>query len=333
MLFDMPIHELRTYRAAVDEPHDLDSFWADTLQRARAVDQDVTRTRVATPYAGVETHDVVFRGFDGDPIRAWFRTPVGRGGEPLPVVVQYHGYQGGRGHVLDPVTWTLAGFAHLSVDNRGQGATWQLGATADPQAGTGPEHAGFMTRGILDASTYYYRRVFTDAVRAIDAVRELPEVDADQVYVTGASQGGAIALAVASLVPDLRGAMIDVPFLCDIRRAVTITDADPYAELVRYLRIRRDDEQAVLRTLSYVDGVALARRARVPALFSVALMDQVCPPSTVFGAFNAYGGGDPAVAKSIVEYPWNEHEGGQLEQEAVKLEWAARRLADVRGRA
>ena len=46
-------------------------------------------------------------------------------------------------------------------------------------------------------------------------------------------------------------------------------------------------------------------RASVPALFSVALMDPVCPPSTVFAAFNAYGG--PA---EIDVFPFNGHEGG-----------------------
>ena len=61
------------------------------------------------------------------------------------------------------------------------------------------------------------------------------------------------------------------------------------------------------RTLSYFDGAVLARRATAPALFSVGLMDQTCPPSTVYAAYNAWAGAD----KRIVEYPFNDHEGGQ----------------------
>ena len=316
----MPIEELHSYVADIEEPADWDQFWSRTLDEARGHDIDVVRTRVDTPYVGVETYDVTFRGFGGDPIRAWLRLPAVRSG-PLPAVIQYHGYQGGRGHVLDPIPWTLAGFAHLSVDNRGQGATWQVGATPDPQPGTGPEHAGFMTRGILDPSTYYYRRLFTDAVRAVDAAGAMPEIDSTRILATGGSQGGAITMAVAAQVPHLRGVMIDVPFLCDIARAITITDADPYAELVRYLRVRRGDSDAVLRTLAYIDGVAMARRAQAPALFSVALMDPVCPPSTVYGAFNAYA----HVDKEMVVYPWNEHEGGQLDHDVRKFGWALER--------
>src|SRR3954453_15145060 len=160
-----------------------------------------------------------------------------------------------------------------------------------------------MTRDILDPSTYYYRRLFTDAVRAVDAAGAIPEIDPTRILATGGSQGGAITLAVAAHVPDLRGVMIDVPFLCDVARAMTITDSDPYGELVRYLRVRRGDADAVLRTLTYVYGVTMARRAQAPALFSVALMDPVCPPSTVYGAFNAYAHAD----KEMLVYPWNEH--------------------------
>ena len=34
-----------------------------------------------------------------------------------------------------------------------------------------------MTRGILDPATYYYRRVYVDAVRAVEAVRAPTGVD------------------------------------------------------------------------------------------------------------------------------------------------------------
>ena len=44
-------------------------------------------------------------------------------------------------------------------------------------------------------------------------------------------------------------------------------------------------------------------------MFSVALMDAICPPSTVLTAFNAYGGG-AGVAKEIEDYTNNSHEGG-----------------------
>ena len=108
--------------------------------------------------------------------------------------------------------------------------------------------------------------------------------------VAGISQGGGLALAVGGLADGLAAVMPDVPFLCHYPRALAITDAFPYGELVQYLAVHRDQEATVLRTMSYLDGVHFARRASAPALFSVALRDQTCPPSTVFAAYNHYAG-------------------------------------------
>jgi cephalosporin-C deacetylase len=236
-------------------------------------------------------------------------------------VVQYVGYGGGRGLVHEKTFWASAGYAHFVMDTRGQGSAGSVGETADPHDGA-PEYPGVLTRGILDPETYYYRRVYTDAVRAVDAVRQHPRVDPSRVAVAGASQGGAITLAVAALADGLVAAMPDVPFLCDIRRACALSDELPYLELVRYLRIHRDQVERVFATLGYIDAAVLAPLADAPALFSVAMLDTVCPPSTVYSAYNAYGG-----SKQIREYAYNDHEGGGPFHEIVQAEWLAGILA------
>jgi cephalosporin-C deacetylase len=104
------------------------------------------------------------------------------------------------------------------------------------------------------------------------------------------------------------------------RRATEIADSDPYHEIVRYAKIHRDQTERIFRTLSYFDVVNFAARAKSPALFSVALMDQVTPPSTVFAAYNHYAG-----PKEIEVYPYNGHENG----ETIHVERKMRRLAEA----
>jgi cephalosporin-C deacetylase len=313
--FDKSLDELRAYRPDVAEPADFAEFWATTLKEARAFDLDPVFEPIETPLTMVRSYDVTYRGFGGHPIKAWLTVPL-YGDGPFPIVVQYQGYNGGRGIPEQQIGWPNVGFAHLMMDTRGQGSGWLIGHTPDP-VGSGPQHAGFMTRGITDPETYYYRRVFTDAVRAVDAARVAPGVDGSRVAVNGASQGGGIAIAAAGLVPDLVGALPDVPFLCHFERAIGLTDADPYAEIARYLTVHRRAEQQVRTTLSYFDGVNFAKRATAPALFSTALMDQICPPSTVFAAYNAWGSSD----KNIRVYTFNGHEGGSYDQSVEHAKW------------
>lgn len=115
----------------------------------------------------------------------------------------------------------------------------------------------------------------------------------------------------------------DVPFGCHFRRAVDLSDREPYTEITTYLSVHRSHVMAAFRTLSDLDGVSFARRATAPALFSVALMDPICPPSTVYAAYNHYGSLAGGVAKAIEVYGFNEHEGGGGHQFARQLPWLA----------
>ena len=304
--FDMPLNELESYRPQREEPDDFDSFWQQTLAEAGELPLEARFKPVDEGLQTIDAYDVTFAGFGGQPVKGWFLLPRHRSG-PLPCVVQYLGYSGGRGFILDLLAWPSLGFAYFVMDTRGQG--WsenRPGATVDmaPQ-GTGPHVPGFMTQGILDPQTYYYRRVFVDAVRALAVVREHTAVQPEKIAITGASQGGGITLAVAGLDTAVPLAMPDVPFLCHYRHATEIVDTSPYNEITRYCVSHRDKVETVFRTLSYFDGVNFAARAQARALFSVGLMDDICPPSTVYAAYNHYAG-----PKEMATYSYNNHEGG-----------------------
>jgi cephalosporin-C deacetylase len=322
MFLDLPLSELQSYRAAIDEPADFDDFWAANLADAATHDLAATFTPYPCGLSQVEVYDVRFSGWGGERIAAWLYLPRDAP-QPLPVVVQYIGYGGGRGLAHENLLWSVAGYAHLVVDTRGQGSSLHsTGDTPDQPGQIGPHRPGFMTQGIESPETYYFRRLFVDAVRAVDVVRAHPAIDPGRITVAGGSQGGGITLAVAGLVPGLLAAMPDVPFLCNFRRASQITDAHPYREIGLYCSAHRDKITTVFNTLSYFDGVSFAARATAASLFSVSLMDEICPPSTVFAAYNAY-----AAAKQIEVYEYNGHEGGGPFHRRAQLDFLADRLA------
>jgi cephalosporin-C deacetylase len=314
--FDLPLEQLETFKPARVEPADFDVFWQSTLSEARVFPLEASFEPVAPEIKTLEIFDVTYNGFAGQPIKAWLVLPKHREGK-LPCVVEYIGYGGGRGLPIDHLGFSSAGFAFLIMDTRGQGTTWREGHTPDIETEPGnAQFPGFMTRGILKPSSYYYRRVFTDAVRAIEAARAHPAVDASRIAVTGASQGGGISIAVAALESSVKLCLPDVPFLSCIRRATEMIDTHPYVEISNYLKSHRTHLETVFNTLSYFDGVNFAARAKSRALFSVGLMDTICPPSTVYAAYNHWN-----AEKEIRVYPYNNHEGGQTVQMLEKIKF------------
>jgi cephalosporin-C deacetylase len=314
---DLSPDQLLDFRPDVAEPADFDAFWTATLAEARAAATAPTLAPLDGPFTALSVTDLTFSGFGGEPVRAWITRPPGDA--PRPAVVEYVGYGGGRGLAGERLQWAAAGYVHVLMDTRGQGSGWGSGGDTPDPHGSGPAAPGFMTRGIDDPATYYFRRVFTDAVRLLEDVRTLPFVDPARVALTGGSQGGGITLAVAGLVPDVGAVMPDVPFLCHFRRSAELTPLAPFTELAGYLAVHRDRVEEVFATLSYFDGVNFARRATAPALFSVALMDEIVLPSTVYAAFNHYRG----ERREIVPYPFNGHEAGQMHQWYRQAAWLA----------
>jgi cephalosporin-C deacetylase len=334
--FDLSPETLQTYRSQAKEPKDFVGFWESTLAHARKFDLNPTFAPYNSHLPLVTCYDVTFSGFGGQRIRGWYILPVPSDthGKPLnqdkrfPVVLQFIGYGGGRGLPVDWLGWPASGYATLVMDTRGQGSGWQTGDTSDggflPEESLGPQVPGFMTRGIQSPETYYFTRLITDGVRAVEAIAHAPGAKLDQVIITGISQGGGLTLAVSGLAgstkfdqpsmnqgwsrPEITvvASMPDVPFLCDFPRAVGLTDSNPYGELTKYLKIHRDKIEQTFQTLSYIDGVHFSSYCTWPGYFSTALMDIICPPSTVFGAYHNWPG-----EKAIEIYQFNDHEGGQ----------------------
>jgi cephalosporin-C deacetylase len=303
--FDLPIEQLRTYRTGTQEPPALDQWWADRIARAQDLAQPPVLARYRPEvYAPLEVFDVEFSGARGDRIRAWYIKPAGAAA----TVVKFIGYGGGRGLPVEHTLLPALGFAVFVMDTRGQGGKWSTGDTA-------PANSAVMTTDITRPEDYYYTRLFTDAVRAVQTAAEVGP--SAQVAVAGGSQGGGLSLAAAALVPDLvKVCLADVPFLCDIQRAITLAPAAPYTEIPEFLDQNTALIPAALDTLRYIDCALLARRITAQCLLSTGLMDTICPPSTVFAAYNEITAG-----KDIAVYPYTRHAvpSAQLERQIEHL--------------
>jgi len=305
---DLPLAELRQFRYEEPEPADFDEFWRGTVAEQAAIPLEATITPVEQELTTVDVCDIEFGGCDGARIKGWLIRPA-RAEGPLPAVVEYIGYGGGRGLPVESLAYACAGFAHFIMDTRGQGSTWRTGDTTDP-AGTPPANPGHLTRGILDPRRYYYRRLYVDAYRFVDVVKGVAGIDHDRIVATGRSQGGALSVVVGGLRDDLAWLAPHVTFLAAFRRALRVTEQGPLGELKRWLAIHRTKADRAFATLGYFDAVFFARRARTPASFCVGLADLVAPPSSVFAVHNDYAG-----EKRMTVWEFNGHEAGGPEDQ------------------
>ncbi|HLZ08561.1 MAG TPA: alpha/beta fold hydrolase [Chloroflexota bacterium] len=313
-LSEYPLETLRSYRPDPNAPSDLAQFWTSTLAESSRTPLNATVEKVDYPVDGLDVRRVTYDGWRGARIVGWFIAR--QGARAQPTLVFYHGYSGSKGQVYDYLGWAFQGYTVLAVDVRGQS-----GDSSDPGNYPGGHVTGWMTQGILSAETYYYRGAYVDSVRALDFAVSRSEVDPDRIGVLGVSQGGGLSLAVAALDSRPKLSMPEVPFLCHYRRAVEVSNVNPYLEIAVYCHRYPDRETQVFDTLRYFDNLSLAKNITCPILVTVGIQDLVCPPSTVFAVYNHVSSTD----KELRVYPYGAHEAYPTHHEH-KVAWARRIL-------
>ena len=302
LLFDMPLEELYTYQGTNPRPDDLDSYWAAAIAEMQAVDPaiELIPADFQTPFA--RCSHLYFGGVGGARIHAKLLQPRHLDA-PGPAVLMFHGYSGNSGDWYEKLGYVAQGFTVAALDCRGQG-----GLSEDVGGVKGWTLRGHIVRGLEDSpEALLYRQIFLDTAQLAGIVMAMPEVDARRVGTWGGSQGGGLALACAALEPRITRAAPMFPFLCDYQRVWEIDQAEnAYVELRDWFRrfdLTHERENEVFTRLGYIDVQHLASRIQAEVLMAVGLMDQICPPSTQFAAYNKIQS-----AKSLKVYPDYEHE-------------------------
>jgi cephalosporin-C deacetylase len=301
-VFEMPLKELHRYQGINPKPDDFEEYWQRALADLQGTADQVELIPASFQCSAAQCFDLYFNGVGGARIHAKYLRPQASA-EPHPAVLLFHGYTGNSGNWQDKLAFVSQGFSVAALDCRGQG-----GLSEDRGAVTGTTHSGHIIRGLDDdPDKLLFRQIFLDTAQLARIVMSFKEVDAARVGTHGGSQGGALSLVCASLQPKVKACSAAFPFLCDYRRVWEMDLAEgAYEELKIYFRLfdpTHVREQEIFRTLGYIDVQNLAPRIQADVLMGTALMDQICPPSTQFAAYNKIRSN-----KEMVLYPDFGHE-------------------------
>jgi cephalosporin-C deacetylase len=301
---DMPLEQLKEYYGTNPKPRDYDAYWNAAIKELDSTQPQVELVASNFQVPSAECFDLYFTGVRGARIHAKYLRPKSENPIPHPAVLFFHGYTGNAGDWSDKLNYVSLGFSVFAMDCRGQG-----GLSEDVGGVVGNTHRGHIIRGIdAGAEHLLFRHIFLDTVQLARIAMAFPEVDATKVATYGASQGGGLALVCAALEPRIQRVVSIFPFLSDYQRTWEMDLAvNAYEELRTYFRLfdpLHQRERETFEKLGYIDVQHLVERIQGQVLMGISLMDQICPPSTQFAAYNKI----QSYKQSLI-YPDYGHEG------------------------
>ncbi|MBK8655383.1 MAG: acetylxylan esterase [Haliscomenobacter sp.] len=146
--------------------------------------------------------------------------------------------------------------------------------------------AGYWNYNLDDKDRYYYKRVYLGCVRANDFLVSLPQYDGMNLGVTGGSQGGALSIVTAALDPRVKYWAAFYPALSDLTGYLK-GRAGGWPHLFDKNNAAFNQTKEKIQTAGYYDVVNFARQLKAPGFFSMGYNDEVCPPTSMFAAYNA----------------------------------------------
>ncbi len=258
---------------------DFESFWVSEVEKMRAVPLKVERKKLKTPYDKIfNTYEIVYNTHDNTIVHAYFSCPVKKDTEKLPCVSYYHGGNGSKDIHFDILSTGVCCFA---IDVRSQGGT-----TIDKaDYKMGDMRGGLMTRDVLYKESFYMRNIYLDAVRAIDVIASLAEVDENKIVAYGASQGGALSIVASALSGKVKKSYVAVTSYSCLKKRVEL-GTGIFNALNQFLTKYPEHTDAVFDTLSYFDMNNMVSLLKAPTSFMVGLSDPICLPHFVYSVYS-----------------------------------------------
>ncbi|MBR2364855.1 MAG: acetylxylan esterase [Lentisphaeria bacterium] len=267
-------------------PEDFEAYWANEIKKLRSRKPVVT-CREAVEYYNAENKNLVkiydVRIDDGEVNATGILTiPRYSAREKLPAKITFGGasWIGSSPAVTEAVYRDVMVFAMNIHDTH----NFIRNANEKTALRKRPDIANYQYNNIHDKEKYAPRKIFLRIVRSLDYLKSRPEWNKKDLIAAGPSFGGCQTIVAAALDKDITLACPGGPAMADHLGAENQQKAG-WPKLLRS-RFAKVDMEKAKKNSAYFDVANFARLIKCPVVFSVGFIDTVCPPTSVYAAYN-----------------------------------------------
>jgi cephalosporin-C deacetylase-like acetyl esterase len=278
---------------------DFDEFWDDLKDELAVVPINPQLTyRADRSDWNQQTYKLELDNIDGKKVHGWVSIP--NCPNPLPAILKLPAF---GNQTVGPFFWTAKkGAIVVSISIHDY----------DPEQWV-PDHIAYQPSCYFDdRDQNYYKWAILGAIRAIDYIETLPQFNGTDIGVSGKSQGGGLAIIVAGLDGRVKALSQSQAALSD-HEGLLSERSSGFPYWIRDTVCSTRSLQEIKEAMSYYSVPTFAARYSGPSLNAVGYIDEICPPSSVFSAYNTLPG-----EKTMIHGIDKGHNGVNLEYDAAE---------------
>ncbi|MDX2047880.1 MAG: acetylxylan esterase [Chitinophagaceae bacterium] len=265
---------------AIDDPADFSKFWDDAKAELAKIPLDAKVTLLPERCTEkTNVYHVNLQNYRNSRVYGILCVPKKEGKYPALLRVPGAGIRPYYGDTL----FAEKGFITLETGIHGIPVTMETYVYNNLSAGGLSQ---YWNMNLDDRDRYYYKRVYLGCVRANDFLTSLPQFDGVNLGVTGGSQGGALSIITAALDDRVKFLGAYYPALSDVTGYLK-GRAGGWPHLFDKNNLTFNNKKDKIETAGYYDVVNFARRVKAPGMYSWGFNDEVCPPTSMYAAYNA----------------------------------------------
>lgn len=301
-------------KPTVSNPTDFDSYWNNAKTELAKIPVDARMQLMPERCTEkVDVYHVNLQNFKEN-TRLYGILCVPKKAGKYPAILQVPG-AGARPYGGDIAT-AEKGFITFQIGIHGVPVNMDVSVYNNMMAGP---ISGYWNYNLDDKDRYYYKRVYLGCIRANDFLTSLPQYDGTNLGVAGGSQGGALSIVTAALDSRVKFLTVFYPALADVTGYLK-GRAGGWPHLFEKSNLAFNNTKEKITTAGYYDVVNFAKRLKVPGMYSLGFNDEVCPPTSMYAAYNTI-----SAPKEIYVVPETGHWTFQ-EQRDLLNNWLANKL-------
>lgn len=281
----------------VKRPTDFEQYWTRIIEKTRAIPLDLQLTLLeekcneTTSFYHISYQDNAYKS------RFYGILTVPKKSGKYPAVIRFPG----AGVVPLGGNALIAGKEVIALDLYIHPFPANLQREFYDTLAKNSSYMNYMFWGVRNRDTYYYNRVISGCVKAVDVIYTLPQFDGQNLAAWGSSQGGALSIITTALDKRVKMLVALCPAMCDFT-GYYHGRAGGWPHFFSQSNLKKYDDEEVVKVLSYYDVVNFAEMITVPGYFSWGFNDETTPPTSFYSAFNVI-----KASKRLLVIPEGEH--------------------------